>query len=97
MWWGGGGSDRDPETSDSESKSEDKEVMEILSEEDTQEILIPAEQEEETEDDEDDEDLEKLKAQFQESESLLGQLKGVLRSNEEKLANKEKEVQVGFN
>jgi hypothetical protein len=39
-------------------------------------------------------ELRDLKDQFADQESLLGQLKNVLRSNEEKLHNKEKEVQV---
>ena len=39
-------------------------------------------------------ELGDLKDQFLAQETLLGQLKGVLRSNEEKLQNKEKEVQV---
>ena len=42
-------------------------------------------------------ELRDLKSQFEEQESLLGQLKGVLKSNEAKLQNKEKEVKVIFN
>ena len=38
--------------------------------------------------------LSDLKEQFAAQENLLGQLKNVLRSNEEKLQVKEKEVQV---
>ena len=41
----------------------------------------------------DEAELRDLKEQFQMQDSLLGQLKGVLRSNEEKLQTKEKEVQ----
>ena len=39
-------------------------------------------------------DVSNLKEQFAAQENLLGQLKNVLRSNEEKLQVKEKEVQV---
>ena len=44
----------------------------------------------------DDPELRDLQAQFSMQEDLLGQLKGVLRSNEAKLHFKEREVEVRF-
>ena len=88
MWWGG-----ESAAGPAESGEEDTEVMEILSEEDlgpsTSAEAAPFDFEQEDED-----DLGRLKERFQEQESLLGQLKGVLKSNERKLVTKEKEVQV---
>ena len=100
MWWGGGG-DEPPASSTPDAKkatgdstaSSPEDVMEILSEEDTL-ALEGAARESPTGDDDSDTELQSLKDQFLQQESLLGQLKGVLKSNEEKLISKEKEVQV---
>lgn len=89
MWWGGGGNpEPDPTMESSTSASTPEDVMEILSEEDAASHHV----EDVTEDS--DEELKSLKEQFMQQESLLGQLKGALKSNEEKLLSKEKEVQV---
>lgn len=100
MWWGGGGGGGggdDPPGGPPGSEQPD--VLEILSEEDvvledqdqaavdqSSPIHVPGSTEEA--------ELRDLKEQFLAQENLLGQLKGVLRSNEEKLQTKEKEVQV---
>ena len=89
MWWGGGGGD-DPKEA---TPTPDSDVMEILSEEDMGSpgaARAPG-------DDEDEADLQQLKRQFREQEDLLGQLRGVLQSNEEKLVAKEREVQASVN
>lgn len=80
MWWGGGGS------------GDESPPMEII-EEDTgadsfgTPIGSPPANEEQAE-------LRDLREQFAQQESLLGQLKGVLRSNEQKLQHKEQEIKV---
>ncbi len=84
MWWGGGTTSEEEEKS---TTSTDQEVMEILSEEDAKDDLQRSSED-------DDEEFKRLRQQFREQETLLGELKGVLRSNTQKLANKEKEVQV---
>ena len=104
MWWPGG-KDPDPALDPGGDTGSDPEVMEILSEEDVQSGLsssppleaygepsgiapLPSDDLELSDED----DLKDLKNQFLEQENLLGQLKGVLKSNEEKLHNKEREV-----
>ena len=110
MWWGGGGGGGSegalPDGSGSgQAPQEQPDVLEILSEEDlileeaeggggsstpttSSPIHVPSSVEEA--------ELRDLKEQFMAQENLLGQLKGVLRSNEEKLQTKEKEVHVRF-
>ena len=68
--------------------------MEILSEEDDSVKTHEDEDLDEDQDDEELEDFQKIRDQFNEQQALLGELKGVLKSNTDKLANKEREVQV---
>ena len=82
MWWGGGTASKEEPQDDEDGK----EVMEILSEEDSVK--------DDNDDDDDDEDFQKIRDQFTEQQALLGELRGVLKSNTDKLANKEREVQV---
>ena len=98
MWWPGSSAKGEDEGDNDESpgggSTPTSDFMEILSEEDIFEgaaaatsspLEIPTSVE--------DAELRDLKEQFAEQENLLGQLKGVLRSNEEKLQSKEKDVQ----
>ena len=110
MWWGGEGEGNDPGTprnpkGDSESDEGDVTPPIDLTEEaaEAKRAVEAAEDEDEVTkmpEDEDSgsgddiEDLPDLKEQFTAQEKLLGQLKGVLKSNEEKLHSKEKVVQV---
>ena len=84
MWWGGNKGD------DEDASSSSPEVVEILSEED---VMQPASAPPGPPPPED-EELERLKGQFAQQEDLLGQLRGVLQRNEEKLHTKELEVKV---
>lgn len=99
MWWGGGKdsgeSEGDPSSSRPPSNSSD-EVMEILSEEDVRPEAAEAVEDaaEDEEDAEDAEALARLKESFKQQEDILGQLKGALTRNEDKLMKKETEVQV---
>eukprot|EP00095_Tigriopus_kingsejongensis_P008363 snap_masked-scaffold1246_size53250-processed-gene-0.5 protein:Tk08363 transcript:snap_masked-scaffold1246_size53250-processed-gene-0.5-mRNA-1 annotation:"hypothetical protein PIIN_05284" len=100
MWWpGGGGGAAQGSTSHPEieedpgSSSSEPEVMEILSEEDLsaspplESYATPGGHASQ------DPELKDLKDQFLRQEQLLGQLKGVLKSNQDKLHGKEREVQ----
>lgn len=81
MWWGG--EDEEP-TSGGSSSANTTPPVDIMAEE--------AFADESTTDDVS--DISDLKEQFAAQENLLGHLKSVLRSNEDKLQIKEKEVQV---
>ena len=103
MWWPGssakGEREGNPEDdSPGGASTPTSDFMEILSEEDILESAAAAaagatSSSPPLEISAEDADLRDLKAQFIEQENLLGQLKGVLRSNEEKLQSKEREVQ----
>ncbi len=93
MWWGGGGEEDDVKSAGSSGDNDSTPPIDIMAEE--------AERERELDSSptasfmsEDAGELRALKDQFAMQENLLGQLQTVLKSNEEKLHNKEKEVQV---
>ena len=107
MWWGGGEKGPGELGQDQEASSSAAEAAQL---EEEDEITPPLEIEADDDDDSlasspihlstptssDLADLKHLQEQFSMQEDLLGQLKGVLRSNEAKLHFKEKEVEVSF-
>lgn len=102
MWWPGSGSGpREASAEVEEASSEPEmadEVMEILSEEDLSGSSPPLAAYATPDPDlmawtGGDGELDQLKDQFLQQEQLLGQLKGVLKSNQDKLSHKERQVQ----
>lgn len=89
MWWGG--EDEEPLSGGSSSDNTTPPI-DIMAEEEASFREDPSSSTSVMS--EDVSDLPDLKDQFAMQESLLGHLKNVLRSNEEKLQAKEKEVQV---
>ncbi len=91
MWWGGGAGDDDEPRSGDSSGDGSTPPVDIMEEEEAA-AASPGATSSFLSDDAG--DLRALKDQFAMQEDLLGQLTNVLKSNEEKLHNKEKEVQV---
>ena len=88
MWWGGTDDEKGPPLPEDKGEGEITPPLEII-EEDSDSSLAssPLHLSEDL-------DLKDLNQRFSMQEDLLGQLKGVLRSNEAKLQFKEKEVEV---